>query len=169
VQGLLSSHAMSEPTQVPSSQWSVIVQASPSSQLAPESGSKRHPASPSQLSKVQVLPSLQLASSTTPSQLSSTPLQISSEGTGASQSDRPASRQTRLPLHSPQSLPTVHPVHSPRVTAFSLQGQIPVSATHCDVLIPSTVIVVPHENPQGQSGSSAAGSHWPPQKPIPEP
>lgn len=69
-------------------------------------------------------------SSTSPSQSSSSVLQVSAAGVGASQGPRPALVQTRLPLHCPFRLPLVHEVAAPAAIAAAEQLQDPEAGRH---------------------------------------
>ncbi len=141
VHTLASSQTMAAPAQLPKVQMSSFVQAELSSQALVFWAWAQ--ALPSQLSSVQAFKSSQalaLMSSVVPLQSSSTPLQVSVAGFGASQTLKPISPQVLTPPHFPTTLPSAsseaakHAVCNFAFLAASLHAHSAFSGTQTEPL-----------------------------------
>lgn len=119
------------PMQSPSLQMSAVVQGFPSLQLLPVPGLCAQPLAPPHTSSVHTRLSLHsVPSSVLPSQSSSTPLQVSVAGLGASHALRPELPQTRTPPQVPLALLMLQVVEALLLMALGLHPQLPPDGMH---------------------------------------
>ena len=102
--------------------------AGPSQRLSPLVQEERPGQAPQPLTTSQSSPSR--PSSMSPSQSSSTWLQVSAAGTGAEHAVSPSSVHCRLPLHAPCSFSMAQGVEAPSATKRGAQAHSPLSGSH---------------------------------------